>query len=380
MTLVGFAVFLIFGVCLVLLGANQETLSADLGLDLTQLGLMGSALALGIGVGVAGAGPVVDRSRRKPLFVVSSLLAAAALGLVEPGMSFARVLAQLAALGLAIGVQETLVNTCITQQYRLAAAKPLIIVHAGATLGAALAPLLIASLAATPTWLDVFRATAGAQLALAFACLWLRFPEPSVQNESTTGAPLPIRALAPFLCISFAYVGVETTLSLYVVPYAHDIGLVETRALLAMTYFWGGLLCGRLMLLGVRQRLDARFLAAAGAAGACVIGVGIGARFEAIEIVYGLAGLSLGFVFPLLIALAAEVAPASRGTATGLTGGMGAMGGLAIPPLHGSLGDQFGVAVALFALVFWCVVMFVAACMALGETPNSTNATRSSTR
>jgi len=380
-TLVGFAVFLLFGVCLVLLGANQETLSADLGLDLTQLGLLGSALALGIGVGVAGAGPVVDRSQRKPLFVGAALLAALALGWVEPGMSLARVLAQLAAVGVAIGVQETLVNTCIAQRHGLAAAKPLIIVHAGATLGAALAPLAIASQAANPSWIDVFHTTAAAQLALAAACMCLRFPEPPTHPGSAAREPLPLRELLPFLWISFAYVGVETTLSLYVVPYAGSIGVAEARALHAMTCFWGGLLLGRLTLLTARQRIDARFLAWAGLAGACTIGLGIGLRSEAIEGIYGLAGLGMGFVFPVLIALAAERAPAARGTATGLAGGAGALGGLAIPPLHGNLGDHFGVAAALLALIFWCGVMMLAAIVALRQTPTTANASpRSSAR
>ncbi len=367
-TLGGFAVFLLFGVCLVLLGANQESLSADLGIDLTQLGLLGSALALGIGVGVAGAGPIVDRSPRKPLFVGAALLAAAALGWVEPGMGFTRVLAQLTAIGVAIGVQETLVNTCITQRDGLAAAKPLIVVHAGATLGAALAPLAILNLAASPSWIDVFRATAVAQLALAVVCTCLRFPEPPPHHTSAARVPLPLRALLPFLWISFAYVGVETTLSLFIVPYADSIGVAETRALRAMTCFWGGLLAGRLMLLTVRQRIDARFLAGAGLAGACVIGFGIGLRTEAIEAVYGLAGLGMGFVFPVLIALASEHAPAARGTATGLAAGAGALGGLAIPPLHGSLGDAFGVAVALLALVFWCSVILLASAVAWRRT------------
>ena len=148
-----------------------------------------------------------------------------------------------------------------------------------------------------------------------------------------------------------------------------------------MTCFWGGLLAGRLMLLTVRQRIDARFLAGAALAGICVIGFGIGVRAESIETVYGLAGLGMGFVFPVLIALASEHAPAARGTATGLAGGAGALGGLAIPPLHGSVGDHFGVATALLTLVFWCGVMLLAAVVAIRRARTLSNASaRSSTR
>lgn len=367
-TPLGFAVFLLFGVCLVLLGANQDSLARDLGLDLTQLGWLGSALALGIGVGVAGAGPAVDRTPRRPMFVGSALLAAAALGWVEPAMSFERVLVHVAIVGLAIGVQETLVNACVTQQHGLAAAKPLIVVHAGATLGAALAPLAIAAVYEHTTWLDVFRATAVAQLLLAAGCCWVRMPAPGGSRATAASSPLPLRELLPLLCISFAYVGVETTLSLYVIPYAETIGLGEARGLRAMSFFWGGLLVGRLALLRVRRRIDASFLLAAGLVGAAVIGVGIGAEL-AVEAVYCGVGLGVGFVFPVLIALASERAPDARGTATGLVAGAGAAGGLVIPPLHGSLGDQHGVALALLALVAWCLLIAAAAAVAQRRAP-----------
>ena len=90
----GFAVFLVFGVCLVLVGANQEALASDLGLDLAGTGLLGAGLALGIGVGVAGAGPLVDRLPRRPLFAAAGLLAGGSLLTFAPDMGFPRALAQ----------------------------------------------------------------------------------------------------------------------------------------------------------------------------------------------------------------------------------------------------------------------------------------------
>jgi hypothetical protein len=59
----GFSAFLVFGVVLVLVGANQAALARDLALDLSRSGLLGSALVLGIGMGVVGAGPLVDATR-----------------------------------------------------------------------------------------------------------------------------------------------------------------------------------------------------------------------------------------------------------------------------------------------------------------------------
>src|SRR5262245_36137825 len=74
-----FCAFLAFGVVLVLVGANEASLAAQLGLDLARSGLLASSLALGLGAGVVIAGPLFDRYPRRPLFVASTLLAAVAL-------------------------------------------------------------------------------------------------------------------------------------------------------------------------------------------------------------------------------------------------------------------------------------------------------------
>jgi predicted MFS family arabinose efflux permease len=68
-TALAFAAFLLFGVMLVLVGANQAELARDLELDLAGSGLLVSLLSVGLGVGVLGAGPLVDRLPRRPLFV-----------------------------------------------------------------------------------------------------------------------------------------------------------------------------------------------------------------------------------------------------------------------------------------------------------------------
>jgi fucose permease len=77
--------------------------------------------------------------------------------------------------------------------------------------------------------------------------------------------------------------------------------------------------------------------------------------------VFGAAGLALGCVYPLAIGLAAQRFPEARGTATGLTAGAGALGGFAVPWLHGALGDRFGASAAVAALAFWSLLVGAAA-------------------
>jgi fucose permease len=348
---------------LVLVGANQADLAEALALDLSRSGLLASVLALGIGVGVAGSGPLVDRLPRRPLFAGAALLAAGALFAFDGSAGFGGALALLALLGLAIGVHETLLNACLAELHGARAARALLVTHAGATLGAVLAPLVAGWLAAHADWTASFRATGAAQLALAVAALRVSFPAPS-RAGAALGAPPRAGlspALVPFLAVGFAYVGVESALTVFAVPYATLLlGEGEAAGRAAISAFWLGLLGGRLALLGWRGEIGARLLVAAGLAGALLLAIGVAARLE-IVLVWGATGFALGLVFPVMIALAAARFPEVRGSAVGLVAGAGALGGFAVPWLHGALGDRVGLAAALLWLAPWCAALALAA-------------------
>jgi fucose permease len=372
----GFAAFLAFGVVLVLVGANQAALARDLSLDLSRTGLLGSALVLGIGLGVVGAGPLVDRYPRRPLWVLSTGLAGAALLGVSQPISFGRMLAQLALIGLALGLYDTLVSTLVAQRFRERALRPMSVIHSAATLGAMLGPPLAAWLAARGDWTLGFHAAGYAHLALAGAALWLPLPGPDRASapvaEPARGAVFS-RALIPFALASFGYVGIESALTVFAVPYASQgHGLPIARGLASITSFWMGLFAGRLIPLLLPFAPDARWIAAAGAGGAAALA---GGRFlPAPELVFGAAGLALGCVYPLAIGLAAQRFPEARGTATGLTAGAGALGGFSVPWLHGALGDRFGASAAVAALALWSLLVGGAALWAGRRTPGSHSA------
>jgi fucose permease len=179
--------------------------------------------------------------------------------------------------------------------------------------------------------------------------------------------------LVPFALASFGYVGIESALTVFAVPYASQgHGLPVARGLASITAFWMGLFGGRLIPLALPFAPDARWIAAAGAAGAAALAIG---RFvPAPELVFGSAGLALGCVYPLAIALAAQRFPEARGTATGLTAGAGAPGGFAVPWLHGALGDRFGVESAVAALAVWSLLVGGAALWAGRRPPASQSA------
>ena len=358
-----FCAFLAFGAVLVLVGANQASLAAELGLDLARSGLLASTLALGLGAGVVIAGPLFDRYPRRPLFVTSALLAAAALLGVEREMSYARWLVHAALAGAGIGLYDTLINAIVVQRYRERAARPMLVVHSAATIGAMLGPPLAGWIAAAHHYTASFHAAGLAHVAIAAwaACVPLPAPEPRDPARGGARDRVALAPLLPLAAVAFAYVGVESAVTVFAVPYANEaLALPAARGQLAISAFWLGLLAGRLALLGARA-IDARVLFAAGAGAALLLAVAAIVPSAPLELALFAVGAALGSVYPVMIALAAQTSPSASGTAAGLAAGAGALGGFFVPWSSGAIGDAAGIAVGFGTLALWCAAIAVAA-------------------
>ena len=359
-----FSAFLAFGVVLVLVGANQASLAAELELDLAHSGLLASSLALGLGVGVVIAGPIFDRYPRRPLFVGSALLAAAAMLGVEREMSYARWLAHAALMGSGVGLYDTLINAVVVQRYRERAARPMLAVHSAATIGAMLGPPLVGWIAAAHHYTASFHAAGLAHVAIAAWAAFVPLPAPEPRDparSSEARGGLALAPLVPLAAVAFAYVGVESSVTVFAVPYANDaLALPAERGQLAISAFWLGLLAGRLALLGV-SALDARVLVAAGGGAAVLLAAAAGLPRAPLELALFGVGAALGCVYPLMIALAGQTSLAASGTAAGLAAGAGALGGFAVPWLTGAAGDAAGIALGFGSLALWCAAIALAA-------------------
>jgi fucose permease len=359
---VGFAAFLAFGVILVLVGANQADLAAALGMDLSRSGLLGAAVALGAGTGVTAAGPLVDRFPRRPLFVAALLFAALALLTLGRHVGFWEAFAHLVLLGMGAGFYDTLLNAVVIHERGVHAARPLALLHAGATAGAVAGPPLIGWLARLGDWTWSFHATGAVFVLLAAWASLVRLPPPRNNAALRGRGRLLTRPLLALAVVAFAYVGVETAVTLFAVPWAQTLlGFPAVRGQTAISAFWLGLLGGRLAMLGLGRSLGARFLAAAGVGGALVLAAALCGRFPQLELVTLASGLALGAVYPVMIALAGAEFPFASGTAAGLVAGAGALGGFAVPWITGALGDAWGLAAGLATSSLWCLAISGAA-------------------
>jgi len=361
-----FVCFSVFGVVLVLVGANQTDMARDLDLDLSRTGLLASALALGIGIGVVGAGPLYDRLPRRPLFALAMLLAGTALVSVGPGMGFTRWLLQLIVTGIGIGAYDTLINATVVERFGARAGRPMTLVHAGAAVGAIAGPFGVDALAASGAWTDSYRWVGAAHFLLAVAALGMHFAAPAprlVADERRAAAARVGRAVLPYAAVAFAYVGIEGALIVFAEPYAHSLGLDPSRGGRAISAAWLGLLIGRLGVLALRE-LDARLLAAVGLAAGAVLLAAVGTGQVAIEGMFFALGLPLGCVYPVMISLAGQRLPERPGVVAGIVAGAGALGGFVVPWLTGALGDGFGAGPALASLTLWSLLISGAAAAA----------------
>jgi fucose permease len=359
-----FSAFLAFGVVLVLVGANQASLAAELELDLARSGLLASSLALGLGVGVVIAGPIFDRYPRRPLFVGSALLAAAAMLGVEREMSYARWLGHAALMGAGVGLYDTLINAVVVQRYRERAARPMLAVHSAATIGAMLGPPLVGWIAAAHHYTASFHAAGLAHVAIAVWAAFVPLPAPERLDPAwgDEAGRISFARLVPLAAVAFAYVGVESSVTVFAEPYAIEaLALPVERGRLAISAFWLGLLAGRLAMLRTRAELDARLLIAAGGCAAALLAATAGVPWLPLEAALFAVGAALGCIYPVMISLAGQTSPTASGTAAGLAAGVGALGGFAVPWLTGAAGDAAGIALGFGSLALWCAAIALGA-------------------
>ena len=365
------ASFLAFGALLVLYGANSSELLAAFEIDYAELGLVGSMLSLGLGAGIVVAGPTVDRFPRKPLYVLACLLVLASAATLGPGSDYRALLIHTLAIGFGAGFYETVLNAMIVEQFRERSPRRLVFIHAAATAAASATPLFfeLARTITTLAWYDTFRIVGLAHGALILAAVFVPMrragdtQSSTAKVEASTPASSQDRAALAAVCLAtFAYVGVESALSLFVVDHAiSSLELEAVRAARTISAFWGGLLIGRLAV-GFASRSAGAGTTASLAAVAALVLLGFGAGWIGPpELAMALVGFFLGGVFPVMIGLAGIALPSSPGTAVGLAGGLGSLGGFVVPWVSGHVANQAGLPTALSSLSLWLLLLVAAA-------------------
>jgi len=375
------ASFLAFGTLLVLFGANSNEIIRSLGLDYADFGLLGSMLSLGLGVGIVVSGPIADRLPRRPLFIASCVVVIAAATTLGPQTTYESLILHMIAIGLGAGFYETVLNVIIIEEFADAAGRRLLFIHSGAPLAACVVPLIIGLLRENLEieWYVTFQWAGFLHIPLVAAACYQSMrttPErptsrPPAAGDGSDGGRAGDGddrrtnhklALAAICLATFAYVGVESALTIFVVDHTvTDLDLSATRAARTISAFWGGLLVGRLAS-GLSARSPGAGTTAISAllSAGLVFGFGFGI-LEIPELAMAATGLVLGGVFPVMIGLAGQSLPSSPATAVGLAGGLGSLGGFVIPWWTGRIASTNGLPFAIASLAGWLLLLLAAA-------------------
>jgi fucose permease len=247
-------------------------------------------------------------------------------------------------LGIGVGAPLTAVCLFVGRNYPARRAATLTLLNFTWSIGALLAPLLVARMLAVSSWRGVYMVLAGASLLAAMAVgLMIRDSEEAVRPAPETTGLRNVRFLALFAFFFFLEVGMESTfgawISTYVLRTTHT---TVTLAAAAAAIYWAGFLVARglspLALLRVRPErlLELALFAALAAATLLVIGGSPVLLLAAILLL----GAAMAPIFPL--ALSAFLDRARHSSDTSFLFALSGFGGSVFPWLVGTISAHTG--------------------------------------
>ncbi len=322
----------------VMLGVLLPVLARQWGLRDDAAGLLFFLQFLGSSMGAI----LTGANRVRSLKIGYGLLSTSALALAYTGrgLSFAIFFC----FGLGLGIVMTSTSLVFSDRYEVDRAAMLERINFAWSAGALAGTVLFVPFLRMESPRGLFFTFQGMFLLL---FLWVIFRERHVMPDSPLNVdasrPLsiaPLRSLPLFLVMAICSIGVESSLSGWLTMYSHraDPRIIQAVTL-ATSLFWLGMMVGRLAsstrLMGMvgRERLLGGALWVAAAAVALLIAA---PNLTLIRVAAGLAGLSVGPLYPLLLSFMLERSP--RGWIFGVAG----TGAALFPWLTGLLSANYG--------------------------------------
>jgi MFS transporter, FHS family, glucose/mannose:H+ symporter len=196
-------------------------------------------------------------------------------------------------------------------------------------------------------------ATAAALLALAFAASHFERAAPlGTETEAPVALNLSLaktfgdRFAPAFALIFFLYVGTENCVSGWVATYAHRLQSLHNNDAWALmpSFFWGGILVGRLSLPMILRGLSAlrllRMCLALGAIGCCLLLTS--SNISGVATGCAIAGLGLAGVFPIIMSWLSEYCGVANLQLAALILAIGGLAGGVLPWLVGFISNLMG--------------------------------------
>ncbi|MGF1665033.1 MAG: sugar MFS transporter [Acidimicrobiia bacterium] len=345
-------------------GVAWPSVAAELGRGIGDLGTAAGVYALGFFAITAVAGSIIERIGVGIMLVSAGWVATVSLLGYTSGRSWSALLVAAFVLGASGGAFDAGINAFAALELD---ARALNLLHAGYGVGATIGPwMMTAAVASTGFgWRLGMAAVAGLAgvVAIVLTATWRTWAlTPHVVEQSAevkAGPGLVVAALALF----FVYTGVELVAGQYAFTFLSEgRGVPVATAGLAAGGFWLGLTISRMLLGVVGGRFSGNRLLA-GATGLTVVAMTV-LWWSPVEWVGPaallLAGLALGPIFPLHIALTpGRVGRSATARMIGYQIAAANLGAASLPWLTGRAVDRVGLSFIGPALAVGAVVLLV---------------------
>lgn len=361
--------FFVFGMTSAMIGPTISDLAAVLGVSVAMAGILRSGRQVGQFAGFLILGNAADKYDLRLLAVLGAAAMAVGLGFVTVhGIAVAICFTVI--WGVGHGAYNLAPNVVIGRVFVARAPGIMTALHGVYGVGAMFGPWFVELL--RHRGVEFIYAVSGAMVLAAGLTYWLSTRD-LAQNEpppklagASAAAPVTFRGLFPFLLGVLLFSGANFTASDWLYYYTHDLNRASaTAAAFATSAFWFAMTAGR-FLLGIAtarwgERIVIRGSAVCSIAGSALLALP-SISLQSIVISAMLLGLGLAAIYPILIAAAANLFPAQRGTVTGYLAAAGAFGSIVLPALQGWLTSVRGVgmvvvflSVVLMGIALWSV-------------------------
>lgn len=366
-----FAVFVLFGTSITIIGATLPRILTDFQWSYAAAGVVIGAGAVAYLLSTFAAGYLIRRWGPNPTLLAAMLLEVVGLSFfaTTPDLLANTLLSAL--IGLGQGPIEVTVNYATLRMDRQNSGRPMNVMHGAFALGAILGPIAVgALLRGGLDWAVVYRGMALIFVLLAVMIWFMPLPHGTGSLPEHGEVPERLSANPAYWLSFFAlffYVGVELGVSNWVAEYFVAVFSYSAAAsALLVSLFWGGLLAGRfgvpLLYHGARHdRLLVGFATLAASAVMLITLLGYappGAmRHGAGMMLVGLAGLGCSICYPEVITLLGKCFPQAQSQAIGFAATGGAIGAFAFPFVMSAIAQRWGIRAGFATYAVFAVAM-----------------------
>ncbi len=366
-----FAVFIIYGMSMTIIGATLPVILADFQWNYLIAGFVLGAGAVAFFLSTFAGGYMVQHWGAKPTILFGLVLDI--IGLAFFAMTpdpLTNVLLS-ALIGVGQGAIEITINWATLRIDDKNSGRPMNLMHGAFAIGAILGPMAVGALIHSGLgWTIVFRGMAAVFVLLAVVMAFTPLPLTAHASEKKSG-PQERLSKHPAYWLSFVallvYVGVELGVSNWVAEYFVAVFAYSPAAsAFLVSLFWAGLLAGRfgvpLLYKGPRQ--DAVLVGFSALAAVAVILLSVlgyvgplPLTIEIGRVLVFFAGLGCSIYYPAVITLLGKCFPHAQGQAIGFAATGGGIGAFAFPFAMSALSQTWGIRAGFATYGVFGVVM-----------------------